>query len=322
VRCLLCPHECLVKEGHSGRCRVRTVSGGILQADGYGQISAAHLDPVEKKPLYHFHPGTFIYSIGGWGCNFRCRFCQNWTISQQTRFDPGNACRAGDVVRQAVASGGIGVAYTYNEPLTGYEFVYDCAEAVRKAGLKNVLVTNGYVEPLPAAALLPWIDAVNLDIKSMDDQFYREVCGGSLAPVLRFARQVVDAGVHLEVTNLLIPGLNSDDRQTDTLASWIAETLGPRIPLHITAYRPEYSMALPPTRAADLRMAFSRAKRLLAHVYTGNLDMPEGRDTLCQSCGAPLVEREGRHPKVTLTGEGRCASCRTVSEVVVQGMGS
>ncbi len=322
MRCLLCPHECLVKEGHSGRCRVRSVSDGILQADGYGQISAAHLDPVEKKPLYHFHPGTSIYSIGGWGCNFRCRFCQNWTISQQVHVDPGNATGVEDVVRQAVASGGIGVAYTYNEPLIGYEFVHDCAEAVRKAGLKNVLVTNGYVESLPAAALLPWIDAVNLDIKSMDDPFYREVCSGSLAPVLRFARQVVDTGVHLEVTHLLIPGLNSEERQTDTLASWIAETLGPRIPLHITAYRPEYSMALPPTRAADLRRAFSRAKRLLEHVYTGNLDIPEGRDTRCRSCGALLVERTGRAIKVTLTAEGRCASCGTASGIVVQRMGS
>jgi len=310
VRCLLCPHGCLLQEGGTGLCHVRMVRGGILRAVGYGQISAAHLDPVEKKPLYHFHPGAAVYSIGGWGCNFRCRFCQNWTISQQACLDPERGCGVDDVVCRALSSGGIGVAYTYNEPLVGYEFVHDCAVAVREAGLKNVLVTNGYINPDPAAALLPWIDAVNLDIKSMEDAFYRKVCGGSLAPVQRFARQVSGAGVHLEVTNLLIPGMNSEDRHIDALASWIAEMLNDRVPLHITAYRPEYSMALPPARESDLRRAYIRAKRLLPFVYTGNLDIPEGRDTRCRHCGVVLVEREARRVRLQgLTTAGRCASC-------------
>ncbi len=321
VQCLLCPHGCRLGEGETGRCRVRTVVGGMLQADGYGRISAAHLDPIEKKPLYHFYPGSMVYSIGGYGCNFHCRFCQNWSVSQQFRSGAADVARVEDIVCQAVGTGAVGVAYTYNEPLVGWEFVHDCALAVHDAGLKNVLVTNGYVNAEPAAALLPLMDAVNLDIKSMDDGFYRELCGGSLAPVLRFAREAVAVGTHLEVTNLLIPGANSADLQIDTLVSWIAESLHERIPLHITAYRPEYAMTYPATVARDLQRAFGRAKRRLTFVYSGNLDMDEGRDTRCRICDALLVHRAtGFEARITgLTADGQCRDCGAGSGIRVHG---
>lgn len=219
-----------------------------------------------------------------------------------------------------MSSGGIGVAYTYNEPLIGYEFVYDCAVAARENGLKNVLVTNGYVNSEPAAALLPWMDAVNLDIKSMDDTFYRTLCGGSLAPVLRFAQQVVDAGVHLEVTNLLIPGMNNSTQQIEALAAWIANTLNRHVPLHLTAYHPEYTMVLPSTSRVDLQRAFTVAKRHLAHTYTGNLDLPEGRNTFCERCETLLISREERRVQVSLDRDGRCRTCGAATGIIVQGM--
>lgn len=318
VRCLLCPHACLLKEGETGRCHSRTVLDGVLRAAGYGQVPAAHLDPIEKKPLYHFYPGTELFSIGGWGCNLQCQFCQNWTLSQTVKFDPLAAWSVRDVLEHALAGGGIGVAYTYNEPLINVEFVYDCAVALHAAGLKNVLVTNGYTNATPAEEILPYIDAVNLDIKSMENSFYRDICGGSLAPVLRFARQVVAGGVHLEVTNLVIPGLNSDDRQIDMLASWIAETLGTAVPLHLTAYRPEYRMQRPPTGAADLHRVFERARRTLTHVYTGNLNLSSGRDTVCGQCGAMLVLRKNWFTRIeNLSADGHCSVCGAASGVIV-----
>ena len=270
VRCLLCPHECLLGEGKSGICRVRRVKDGQLVAAGYGRISSEHVDPIEKKPLARFYPGSWIYSIGGWGCNLACSFCQNWTIAQQF-VDAGDELTPEDVVKRAMASGGIGIAYTYNEPLIAFEFVRDCAELARVNGLKNVLVTNGYVNAAPAAELLPFIDAANIDIKSMADEFYVKQCCGHLQPVLDFARQAVESGVHVEITNLLIPELNASDDDVDKLASWIADNLGRTVPLHLSAYYPCYKSNLPPTPPALVYHAREIALKHLDYVYTGNV---------------------------------------------------
>ena len=248
VQCELCPHGCVLAEDGTGLCKVRTVSGGKLNAAGYGLVSSVALDPIEKKPLYHFHPGSAIFSIGGWGCNFACPFCQNWTISQQAMLDSESMTPAGVVAR---AAGSVGIAYTYNEPLVGIEFVMDCAESARGAGLVNVLVTNGYIEPGPAAELLPLVDALNVDIKSMDEAFYRSQCRARLGPVLDFAVQARAAGAHLEITNLVIPGLNDRPMLIEKLATWIGANLGSETPLHLSAYRPQYRMKNPSTTAAS-----------------------------------------------------------------------
>ena len=270
-------------------------------------VSSAGIDPIEKKPLYHFLPGSRIFSIGGWGCNFSCAFCQNWTISQRVESRSGRADPS-RIADDAGSDDSIGVAYTYNEPLVGIEFVLDCARAVHEAGLKNVLVTNGYIERIPAADLLPLIDALNIDIKSISDDFYRKHCGGRRAPVLEFSKQAVGAGCHVEITNLLIPGLNSSDDEVGGLAEWVAGNLGRDIPLHISAYRPQYKLSIESTPYALLERAWKTARSALSYVYLGNT-AGEGQNTLCPDCNAILVSRCGYTTEVKLATNGLCAEC-------------
>lgn len=315
IRCDLCPHHCVLTEGGTGLCKARGVCGGELTALFYGVISSAALDPMEKKPLYHFHPGRMIFSVGGWGCNLSCSFCQNWTISQQVG-DAGRVHAPDLVVREAARLESAGIAYTYNEPLVGFEFVRDCAVQARKAGLANVLVTNGYVNKEPAAEILPLIDALNIDIKSMDDRFYHDTCGGRLEPVLKFARQAVDAGCHVEITNLVIPGLNDEARNFEDLADWISRNLGRKTPLHLSAYRPEYKLGIGPTPPALLEKAHAICCRSLDYVYMGNVRTSGGQDTVCPGCRAPLVERRGFSADITGIANGKCAKCGRPSDVL------
>lgn len=317
IQCELCPHHCVLRDQQAGRCRIRTAADGTLHARGYGLLSGLHNDPIEKKPLYHFHPGSEIFSLGGWGCNLACGFCQNWTISQQVDLK-ARTYTPDTVVRSARAEQSIGIAYTYNEPLINIEFVHDCAGLARAAGLVNVLVTNGYIEEQPAAWLLPLIDALNIDIKSMEESFYTEQCRGALVPVLRFARQAVAAGCHVEVTNLLIPGLNDAEEQAGSLSRWIRDTLGKSVPLHLSAYRPEYKMTLPPTPVSVLKRAYARCRRDLDYVYMGNVSTEEGQNTLCPQCGAVWIKRHGYETRVTGLKGHACAHCGRTAEGVVK----
>ncbi len=317
IECGLCPHRCILIEGQVGRCHVRGVRGRRLCALGYGALSATHVDPVEKKPLYHFLPGEQIFSVGGWGCNLACAFCQNWEISQQFPENVPPRTDPAAVVAQALNSGCRMIAYTYNEPLTGFEFVRDCARLARGAGLKNVLVTNGYVEVEPAAELLPLLDALNVDIKSMDDAFYRQQCHASLAPVLRFCQLARRAGCHLELTNLVIPGLNDRPELFDRLAEWVAETLGSVTPLHLSAYHPDYRAQEPPTPVVTLVDARARCRAKLAYVYVGNVASGLGQDTTCPACGATLVMRRGYQIELTGIRKGACAGCKRAVELVL-----
>ncbi len=316
IQCELCPQHCLIADRQAGRCGVRAAAGGELQARGYGLLSAVHNDPIEKKPLYHFHPGSMIYSVGGWGCNFACAFCQNWTISQQvdctSRIIPPE-----ELVQAARREQSVGLAYTYNEPLINIEYVADCAKLARAAGLVNVLVTNGYIEEQPAAWILPLVDALNIDLKSMDDDFYRKQCRGSLAPVLRFSRQAVAAGCHVEITNLLIPGLNDAEDQVGRLARWILENLGKSVPLHLSAYHPEYRMSRPATPVAVLERAWAQCRRDLNYVYLGNVLTGAGQDTLCPQCGAVLISRRGYATRMAGMTAGACAQCGRRAEISV-----
>lgn len=341
VHCDLCPHGCTIAEGKTGLCRVRSVRDGELKAIGYGLLSSVAMDPIEKKPLYHFHPGSGILSVGGWGCNFACVFCQNWTISQQIA-ERSQAYSPEDIVAQASAYAGdtstdsarhggsspvarlprgsvgasIGIAYTYNEPLINLEFVQECAIQARASGLVNVLVTNGYIQPEPAAELLNVIDGLNIDIKSMDDAFYRKQCHGNLGPVLAFARQARDSGCHVEVTNLLIPTLNDSRELLEKLAGWVRENLGETTPLHLSAYRPQYKLNIPSTSSAVLERAYEICKQELLYVYLGNVLTETGQDTLCPQCGSVIISRRGYMTKVQGLAGGTCRKCGRQTDII------
>ncbi len=313
VHCELCPHRCVVAEGREGRCRVRGVRKGQLVALGYGAVSSLQIDPIEKKPLYHFYPGRPIFSVGGWGCNLSCTFCQNWTLSQQAV--PPGRCYDPEAVVDA-AGDSIGIAYTYNEPLVAYEFVRDTAMQARARGLKNILVTNGHINPDPATELLPLVDALNIDVKSMSPEFYRDHCGGELEAVLSFAAQAHAAGCHVELTNLVIPSLNDTESDFRLLAEWIAGSLGSDVPLHVSAYRPCYEMDLPSTPVQTLERAWDICSQSLDYVYLGNVLSEMGRDTHCPVCQAVWIQRSGFCARVTGITDGCCTSCGRAADVV------
>lgn len=281
VHCELCPHRCILSDGASGRCHARTNRDGMLYARTYGIISALALDPIEKKPLAHFHPGTAILSAGSYGCNLSCLFCQNHEISQTgapaapAEGDTGMVLELtpSELVQAALADvprGNIGVAYTYNEPLVGFEFVLDTARLARSAGLLNVLVTNGYINPEPLEQLLPYIDAMNIDLKAFTDGFYQSLCGGTLAPVLA----AIDASVprcHVEVTTLIIPGHNSDPLEIDALSSALA-AISADIPLHLNRHHPDWRMrGGSPVSREDLFALAEIARSHLRNVHCGNI---------------------------------------------------
>lgn len=313
VRCELCPHRCLIESGRRGICRVRQNREGTLYALTYGRVAAVQLDPIEKKPLFHFHPGTQILSVGSIGCNFRCGFCQNWHLvlgeASLSRVE------IPELLRVARESGSLGIAYTYNEPLIGFEFVRDCAREFRKTGMANVLVTNGFVSPEPLAELLPLVDAMNIDLKSMDPEFYRRICGGTLAPVLDTIRTAARSA-HVEITNLLVTGENDSEESVRKVVDFVATT-DPEIPLHLSRYFPQHRFTAPPTPPARLSAAYEIAREKLPYVYVGNFDLAGSEDTLCPRCGAAAVRRSGYRISVTGLEGNRCTSCAATLRFVV-----
>jgi pyruvate formate lyase activating enzyme len=306
ARCALCPQSCVIPDGKTGICRTRKNEGGKLLLLNYGRYTSIALDPIEKKPLYHFYPGGKVLSIGGLGCNLCCEFCQNWTISQ------GEAPTRGMTPRRlaeeaASVSGNIGVAFTYNEPLIWFEFIRDCASPLREENLKIVLVTNGFINPGPFAELAHCIDAMNIDLKSSDDDFYKKNCGGRVGPVMETIVSAHAAGIWVEVTQLLIPGLNDGEEQLRRTASWLA-SVSPDIPLHLSRYFPNYKMELPPTETGKMRAAYEAAKEYLKYVYLGNVGAPEYGRTVCAGCGAVVISRAGYD--VTLSGLAKGMKCK------------
>ncbi len=270
VHCHLCPYNCIIAGDKAGVCAVRKNINGILYSLIYNKTTSVALDPIEKKPLYHYHPGEFILSLGASGCNFSCDFCQNWEISQAPDA-PSRDITAEEVVQKAKAARSFGIAYTYNEPFIWYEFVLECSRLAKQNGLENVLVTNGYVNLGPLEELLPFIDAMNIDIKSMDEEFYGKLCKGRLAPVLDVARRA-RRNCHIEVTNLVIPAINDRDDNFERLRDWIFENLGQDTPLHFSRYFPCYKMKEPPpTPVETLKRAYEIARKKLKYVYIGNV---------------------------------------------------
>ena len=312
VRCALCPHACLIPPGRHGRCRVRFNRGGVLELPFHGLLSSIAVDPIEKKPLYHFHPGKNILSVGFVGCSFRCPFCQNHRISQDTSV-PTREVSAAELVAMAEQEGSFGIAYTYSEPLVHLEYVLEACRLARARGLKNVLVSNGFVNPQPAEELLGLLDAANIDLKSFNPEFYRQEIGGELEEVKRFLTQA-RGRIHLEVTTLVIPGRNDGPEEMEAIAAFLA-ALDPAIPLHLSAYHPQYRYTLPPTPPATLSRLAEVARRYLRYVYLGNLGAEES-DTACRQCAAVLVRRRGYQVSVPGLHDGRCARCGAPAPIV------
>jgi pyruvate formate lyase activating enzyme len=312
VQCELCPKYCLIEKGQSGECRIRVNLDDTLLAVTYGHPCALHLDPVEKKPLFHFLPGSGILSLATAGCNLHCKNCQNWEISQA---NPENvqaySLTPSTLVENALEKKIPSIAYTYTDPFAYYEYTLETAKLAREKGLKNVLVTAGYLNEKPLKNLLPSIDAANIDLKAMSDRFYRDVCGGTLSPVLNTLVLTREAGILLEVTNLLIPTLNDRDRQIRELTDWIVRNLGVDTPLHFSRFYPQYRMKnLPPTSAETLNRARQIALDTgLRYVYIGNILTNEGENTYCPSCKKMLVRRERYRILENRIQEGRCADC-------------
>lgn len=315
LRCGLCPHRCLIRQGKAGLCRTRVNRDGQLEAENYGCCTAVALDPIEKKPLYHFYPGAEILSLGSWGCKFHCSFCQNWqlaqTVAESTPLSPEQA------VRQAIAIGGrnIGIAYTYSEPGVWVEFVRDTAAVANSAGLKNVVVSNGFINRQPLAELLAYVDAMNIDVKAFTDDFYQTMCSGSLRQVKQTVEQAAGC-CHIEVTTLLIPGLNDSEAEIRALARWLA-ALNPDIVLHLSRYYPQYRLALPPTPLASLQQAWQTAREYLRYVYIGNAGNVQV-NTECPECGELIINRSARQSR--LTRDKRCPACGHYIPIIGQTM--
>jgi pyruvate formate lyase activating enzyme len=274
VECVLCPHNCIVAPGKSGKCRVRKNLDGKLISTVYGKLCSYAFDPVEKKPLYHFFPGKEILSLGSVGCNLRCAFCQNETISQASAetFPRLYEVSPNDIVALALSRpNNIGVAYTYNEPVVWFEFMMDCAREVQKAGMKNVVVTNGFIAKDPLSELIKVADAFSVDLKGFTEEFYAKMTGSALAPVLDSLRQIKASGRHLEVVNLVVPGKNDNPVTFSEMIKFIHDELGKDTVLHLNRYYPHYQMTDPPTPVATMIELHDLAKKHLTNVYLGNM---------------------------------------------------
>ncbi len=307
VVCELCPLRCRLRPGRDGPCGTRANRDGRMVPLQYGRVAACAMDPMEKKPLYHFRPGAPILSVAARGCNLHCAFCQNWGLSQEGRGADTEMTPA-EVVALARREGSTGIAYTYSEPLVWFEFVRDTARLAREAGLANVVVTNGFLEHGPLDELAPLLDAANVDLKSMDDRFYRRVCKARLEPVLAAIRRLHATGVHVEVTNLVIPGHNDAPEAVDELAAFVA-SVDRSIPLHLSAYRPAWKFDAPPTPPAVLDRAAEVAAGHLDYVYRGNVATPGAADTRCPGCGATVIARGPGGVRVRLDDAIRCPDC-------------
>ena len=314
VQCKLCPNNCVLKDGELSLCFGRKNEGGTLYAVNYGEVVSMHMDPMEKKPLYHFHPGKYILSVAPNGCNMRCPYCQNWEITQVQA--PTRYIAPDEMVRIAIANESIGICYTYSEPLIWFEYILDTGKLAHERGLVNVLVTNGMINADPLEELLPYIDAANVDLKSMDPDFYRKVVKGNLDTVKHTIKRMKEAGVHVEVTNLMIPGYNDRDEDIKRLVEFVA-SVGDDTPLHFTRYFPYRGFDAPMTPINTLKHAYELAKQQLKYVYIGNVDILEGSNTYCPECGNLLVERFFYSTQVVGVSAGKCTKCGRKVDIVM-----
>ncbi len=312
VKCNVCSHRCTIPEGKVGVCRTRKNTAGKLYTLIYNTVSSEASDPIEKKPLYHFLPGTLSYSLGTVGCNFRCLHCQNWNISQVT-IDEAYTMEItpDEAVQRAIATGCKSIAWTYNEPAIWHEYTYDSAVLARKAGLKTVYVTNGYITPEALRRIAPYLDAFRVDIKSFSDDFYRKVCGARLEPVLESTKLAKELGMHIETITLLIPTMNDSPDEITQLVRWVHDNLGVDTPMHFTRFHPMYKMRdLMATPLDTLEMAYDIAKKEgMRFVYLGNVAGHEYENTYCPECRTLLIDRAGFSVSSVRIKDGKCPEC-------------
>ena len=314
VQCELCPKMCLMQPGQSGECRVRINIDGVLRTVVYGYPCSIHIDPIEKKPLNHFLPGSAILSLATVGCNLHCKNCQNWEISQANPEDetvPAEFWPPEKIIAASRQYQCPSLAYTYTDPIVYYEYTYDIAKLARQAGIRNVLVTAGYINEAPWTRLLEYVDAANIDLKGITEEFYREVCSATLKPVQNALVLTKARGVHLEVTNLIIPTLNDKPEQIGELVRWCRANLGADTPLHFSGFYPRYQMRnLPPTSLATLEAARQIGlSEGLNYVYIGNVASREGQNTCCPGCKKLLIQRSGFTILQNRLKEGCCPDC-------------
>jgi pyruvate formate lyase activating enzyme len=314
LQCDVCPRRCRLSDGQRGLCFVRAREGERIVLTTWGRSSGYCVDPIEKKPLDHFLPGTPVLSFGTAGCNLACRFCQNWDISKSREIDTlADAAPPERIAEAALALGCRSVAFTYNDPVIFLEYAVETAHACRERGVRSVAVTAGYVCPEPRRELFAAMDAANVDLKAFSESFYHRVCGGHLAPVLDTLVYLKhETQVWLEITTLLIPGENDSEAELEAASRFVVEKLGPDVPWHFTAFHPDYRLLdRPPTPPATLRRARSIARAHgIHHVYTGNVRDPEGQSTFCAGCGALLIGRDGYEIGAwNLDDGGRCRAC-------------
>ena len=313
IECYLCPHNCKIKDQKRGVCGVRKNIGGKLYSENYGEITGLGFDPIEKKPLYHYHPGRNILSVGSIGCNLKCFFCQNWEISQATIDDISrhHTYEVEDIVNLALQrKDNLGIAYTYNEPVIYYEFMVDVAREIKKQGLQNVVVTNGFINREPLQELMDYIDAFSIDLKGFTNEFYRKHTKSSFDPIKESLVQIRKNDKFLEVINLVIPTLNDDPGEFEDMMKWMKDNLGENTPLHISRYFPSYKSTIEPTSPSKLKEFYNLASQYLNYVYVGNIMLNEGSNTYCHRCGTLLVKREGYYTQTPgLDEEGKCTNC-------------
>lgn len=313
VQCILCPHNCKISEGKRGICRVRINKKGKLFSLVYGLTSPGAVDPIEKKPLYNFHPGSLVYSFGTLGCNFKCKHCQNYYTSQAEPDERGvKQISPQEAVKLAVVNNCSGVAWTYNEPTIWYEYTYDGSVTAKKLDLYTVYVTNGYINPEPLEKISPYLDAMNVDVKSFDNKFYKKICGGKLGPVKATCELARKLGIHIEITNLIIPNYNDDLDMIREMCNWVSTKLGDRTPVHFSRFHPAYKLKdTPPTPEATLVKAHDIAvEEGLKFVYLGNIIHPDFGDTYCPKCKKAVIQRGGFYSKTRIKlKKGKCSKC-------------
>jgi pyruvate formate lyase activating enzyme len=321
LNCKICERKCIISPGKTGFCQMRENDGGKIYSLNYAAASSIAVDPIEKKPLYHFYPGSLVFSLGSVGCNFRCKHCQNWSISQADLEQiPTKEILPEDAIKLTKEYGCKSIAWTYNEPTMWFEYTLDSAKIARKEDVKTVYVTNGYMTEESFTEIRTYLDAANIDLKGMSEKFYGDLCDARLQPVLENIIRMHDAGIHIEITNLMIPGYNDSDEDIKALVKFMVDEVGLEVPLHFTRFYPQYQMQnLPPTEVKYLEKAYKIATDAgMKYVYIGNVSTRRGEDTHCPECGEPLINRDGFQIVADeLKKTKRCPKCKAKIDIIV-----
>ncbi len=304
VQCNICPHNCNLREGQKGICMARENRDGEIEPLNYGEVASMSVDPIEKKPLFHFKPGTKILSIGTWGCNMKCGFCQNWQLSQQKV--PTRYYEPEEILDEIAKRGLSSLAFTYSEPIIWYEYVYDTARLMKDNKIDTVMVSNGFINQGPLLELLPYIDGFNIDLKAIDDDFYRDECNGRLEPVKNTIIKIAESDAHLEITNLVIRDKNDSIDALEDLIDFIS-SVDREIPLHLSRYYPAYKYEIEATDIKLLKTAYDLASKKLDYVYLGNIREMDYRKTICPGCGRVIIDRDYRIK--SNIENGKCGYC-------------